>query len=50
LVGEPLAEAEIVMVMPKGADALTAKVNSALSAVKSNGTYQKVHDRWLKID
>ncbi|MGA9178832.1 MAG: ABC transporter substrate-binding protein [Desulfobacterales bacterium] len=50
VVGEPLAEAEIVMVMPKGADALTAKVNSALSAVKSNGTYQKVYDRWLKID
>lgn len=50
VVGEPLAEAEIVMVMPKGADALTTKVNSALSAVKSNGTYQNVHDRWLKID
>ena len=50
VVGEPLAEAEIVMVLPKGADALTAKVNSALSAVKSNGTYQTVHDRWLKID
>lgn len=50
VVGEPLAEAQIVMVIPKGADALTAKINSALSVVKSNGAYQKIYDRWLKID
>jgi polar amino acid transport system substrate-binding protein len=50
VVGEPLAKAQIVMVMSKGADALTGKINSALSAVKSNGMYQKVYDRWLKID
>jgi polar amino acid transport system substrate-binding protein len=50
IVGKPLAEAEIVIVLPKGADALTAKVNDALAAVKADGTYQKIHDKWLKVE
>lgn len=50
VVGQPLAEAEIVMVMPQGSDELTQKVNSALAALKTDGTYQKIHDKWLKVD
>ncbi len=50
VVGEPLAEAEIVMVMSKGADELTAKVNQALEAIQNDGTYQQVYDRWLSVD
>ncbi len=50
VVGEPLAEAEIVMVLPKGADDLTNKVNMALAEIKKAGTYQTIKDRWLKID
>jgi len=50
VVGEPLAQAEIVMVMQKGADALTTQVNGALAAIKSDGTYQKILDRWLKVE
>ena len=50
VVGEPLAEAEIVVVMPKGADALTAKVNEALAEVRKNGAYDKAHATWLKLD
>ena len=50
VVGEPLAEAEIVVVMPKGADALTAKVNEALAEVRKNGAYDKAHTTWLKLD
>ncbi len=50
VVGEPLAEAEIVMVMPQGADELTGKVNAALAALKADGSYQKIHDQWLKVD
>ncbi|MGD9505637.1 MAG: ABC transporter substrate-binding protein [Syntrophobacteraceae bacterium] len=50
IVGEPISEAEIVMVMPKGADALTAKVNEGLAAVKSDGTGQKLEDKWLKVE
>jgi polar amino acid transport system substrate-binding protein len=50
VVGQPLAEAEIVMVMPQGSDELTQKVNAALAAIKADGTYQKIHDKWLKVD
>lgn len=50
VVGEPLAEAEIVMVMRKGADELTTKVNQALKAIRKDGTYQRVSDRWLSVN
>lgn len=50
VVGEPLAEAEIVMVMQKGADELTAKMNQALESIRNDGTYQKIYDRWLSVD
>ena len=50
IIGEPLAEAEIVMVMPKGAEALTDKINQALEAVREDGTYQQIYDRWLAVD
>lgn len=50
IVGEPLAVAETVVVMPKGADALTKKINTALAKIKADGTYQKIHDKWLKVD
>jgi polar amino acid transport system substrate-binding protein len=50
VVGEPLSQAEIVMVLPKGADQLTTRVNSALQEIKQDGTYQEIHDRWLKVE
>jgi len=50
VVGKPLAEAEIVVVAPKGADALTERINVALTAIRADGTYDKVHDRWLKVE
>jgi polar amino acid transport system substrate-binding protein len=49
VVGEPLAKAEIVIVLPQGADALTDQVNRALARIKENGTYQQIHDTWLKV-
>lgn len=48
--GEPLAQAEIVAVLPKGADALTREINAALARIKEDGTYQKIHDKWLKVN
>lgn len=45
-----LAEAEIVMVLPKGTDELTGRLNSALKDLRTDGTYQKIHDRWLKVN
>lgn len=50
IVGEPLAQAEIVAVLPKGADALTREINMALAKIKEDGTYQKIHDKWLKVN
>jgi polar amino acid transport system substrate-binding protein len=48
--GAPLAQAEIVMVLPKGADELTTQINDALAEVKADGSYGQIHDRWLKVD
>ncbi|WDP91940.1 MAG: amino acid ABC transporter substrate-binding protein [Desulfobacter sp.] len=50
VVGKPLHEAEIVMVMKSGADQLTQKVNQALAAIQSNGTYEAILNKWLALD
>lgn len=50
IVGEPLAQAEIVVVLPKGADALTGELNSALKKIKENGTYQQIENTWLSVE
>ena len=50
IVGEPLAQAEIVAVLPKGADALTEQINAALAKIKADGTYQAIYDKWLKVE
>ena len=47
--GAPLAQAEIVMVMPKGADALCGKLNHGLAGIRKNGAYQAALDRWLTV-
>ena len=38
------------MVMPKGADDFTVKINEALASVRNKGTYQQIHDKWLAVD
>jgi len=50
VVGEPLAEAEVVAVLPQGADALTQEINRALANLKSDGTYQAIYDKWLNVN
>ncbi|HPX11135.1 MAG TPA: ABC transporter substrate-binding protein [Syntrophales bacterium] len=50
VVGEPLSEAEVVMVLPRGADDLTSRVNAALGKIREDGTYRTIYDRWLKVD
>lgn len=49
IAGDSLEEVEIVMVMRKGADELTSKLNAALKAIRENGRYQQAFDKWLKI-
>lgn len=50
IVGEPLNSTPIVMALPKGADALTAKINDALAKIKRDGTYDKIYDTWIRLD
>ncbi|MBC7359944.1 MAG: amino acid ABC transporter substrate-binding protein [Desulfacinum sp.] len=50
VVGEPLAEAEIVMVLPKGHDHLTSRLNEALATLRTDGTYDKIVEKWLKLE
>ncbi len=50
IVGEPIAQAEIVVVLPKDADALTTQVNEALKRIKDNGAYDQVYNSWLKVE
>lgn len=48
--GTPLDEAEIVMVLPKDSEALTARLNEALAAIRENGAYQAALDKWLTVE
>ncbi|MGM0759173.1 MAG: transporter substrate-binding domain-containing protein [Thermodesulfobacteriota bacterium] len=48
-VGKPLVTSDIVMVLPKGADSLTQKINQALAHLKENGTYDQLYDKWLNV-
>lgn len=50
VVGEPLHQAEIVMVMKAGAEDLTGKINQALAAIRANGTYDSIRKKWLSLD
>lgn len=49
IVGDPLATAEIVAVFPKGADSLTAEFNKGLAAIKADGTYDGLIQKWLTL-
>jgi polar amino acid transport system substrate-binding protein len=50
IIDTPVGEtSEVVMVSKKGGDALTAKLNEALAAVKTSGEYDQIHDKWLKL-
>lgn len=40
----------VVIVMQKGDDELTAKVNQALAAIRKNGKYDEISAKWLKVD
>jgi len=46
----PVDSNNIVMVMKKGNDALTSKINDALTKIKSNGKYDEAIKKWLNIN
>lgn len=45
----PVESNGIVMVMKKGNDSLTAKMNGALTKIKQNGKYNEAINKWLKL-
>jgi polar amino acid transport system substrate-binding protein len=50
IVGSPLSAPPIGIALPKGADALTAQIDTALATIRANGTYAKIYDRWLTVN
>lgn len=49
VVGDPLNSTEIGIALPKGSNQLTSRINSALAAIKANGTHQQIYDKWLGL-
>lgn len=41
---------DMAMVLPKGDPELLQKVNAAFKAIKENGTYQQIYDKWFSFD
>ena len=50
VVGKPLNSTEIAIALPKGSQALTARINEALAAVKADGTHKKIQAKWLTLN
>lgn len=50
IVKAPVSSQEIVMVLKKGNDSLTSKLNEGLAAIKKNGKYDEAINKWLKLD
>lgn len=50
IVGSPLSSTPIGIALPKGADALTSKIDTALAKIKADGTNTKIYDRWLTVN
>jgi polar amino acid transport system substrate-binding protein len=50
IVGSALSSTPIGIALPKGADALTSKIDTALAKIKANGTNAKIYDRWLAVN
>jgi polar amino acid transport system substrate-binding protein len=49
IVGDPLSATPIGIALPKGADALTAQIDTALARIKADGTHTEIYDRWLSV-
>jgi polar amino acid transport system substrate-binding protein len=50
IVDSPVASSDIVIVMKKGNDSLTAKINESLAKIKQNGQYDAAVNKWLKLN
>jgi len=50
IIDSPVDSSDIVMVMKKGNDSLTAKINESLAKIKQNGQYDQAINKWLKLN
>ena len=50
LINDPVRSVDIVVVMNKGQDKLTEKINEAIEKVKSNGSFDAACRKWLALD
>lgn len=50
IINDPVDSCNIVMVMKKGSDTLTSKINEALEKIKSNGKYDEAVKKWLDLN
>ncbi len=49
IVNDAVRSVEIVVVLNKGAEELTEKINEAIDTVKQNGAYDAVFKKWLEL-
>jgi polar amino acid transport system substrate-binding protein len=49
IINDPVRSVDIVVVLDHGADELTEKINQAIGTVKSNGEFDRIHDKWLAL-
>lgn len=49
IINDPVRSVDIVVVLDHGADELTEKINQAIDTVKSNGEFDRIHDKWLAL-
>ena len=49
IINDPVRSVDIVVVLDHGEEALTEKINQAIDTVKSNGEFDRIHDKWLAL-
>lgn len=50
MVGDPLGSTEIGIALPKNTHVLMSEINKAIANIKADGSYEKIHDKWLTIN
>lgn len=49
IINDPVRSVDIVVVLDHGEETLTEKINQAIATVKSNGEFDRIHDKWLAL-
>jgi polar amino acid transport system substrate-binding protein len=49
IINDPVRSVEVVVVMDHKEDTLTRKINESIKTVKTNGSFDKVSQKWLSL-